>query len=89
MFGAVEPVWRMVVRYVSVLAAFYAATRGKYELAAGLAAFWLLLTVLAHHTASERLQAGWLSVLFTKKPRPELKPQRSERLITLMRTSVP
>jgi hypothetical protein len=74
MFGAVEPVWRMVIRHVSVLAAVYAATRGRFDIAGGLAAFWLMLTAWASHTTSERLQDGWLSTLFvgrrSKKPVP-------------------
>jgi hypothetical protein len=72
MFGAVEPVWRMVIRHVSVLAAVYAATRGRFDIAAGLAVMWLALTAWASHSSSERLEAGWISTLFvgrrSKKP---------------------
>lgn len=70
MFRAVEPVWRMVVRYVSVLAAVYAAARGRFEIAAGLAALWLALTVWASHTGAERLQAGWLSLFLGRRSQP-------------------
>jgi hypothetical protein len=73
MFGAVEPVWRMVVRYLSVVAAVYAMTRGQFAMACGLAAMWLMLQVWSSHSESERLQAGWLSLLFGQrksKPTP-------------------
>lgn len=69
MFGGLEPLWRMLVRYVSVLGAVYAAMRGRFEIAAGLAALWLMLTLWASHTSSERLDSGWLALLFSPKSR--------------------
>lgn len=70
MFGAVESVWRMIVRYVSIVAAVYAAMRGEFPIAAALAGLWLVLTVWASHNRSDAIQSGWLSLMFTRaKPR--------------------
>lgn len=63
----------MVVRYLSVVAVVYAATREQFAMAAGLAAMWVMLTVWSSHSDGERMQAGWLSLLFgqrTSTPSP-------------------
>ena len=63
----------MVFRYLSVVAAVYAASRGQFAIACGLVTLWLALTAWSSYSGGERMEAGWLSLLFggrNSKPTP-------------------